>query len=525
MCLFQWLTLRAFRVPVETFFFGSFDSSRKIFALWNTEFRWSKNWLMGPGLQIESWADHPSNIWDMQLLGSVFCLMFAYCSIALFIQTPGSETHASDITFSVLKNVVGGFLTIIPHPIKTLSETVQFISQSSKAAVEGNTFKLALLCSSIWCFVAMTNAISTAISVLLRWWAGYKERHPKPTQPTIAVNQLQPVFSAFGDSHELKSRAIDLVSAGNLDGPLNGSLLSIEDRACILQAEKDQNDDWPQRQVIHYPGLPKLVISGRYLRQVLVISLIVGGFVYWYLSPFSVAIAIAVAVVTMIVVMRSNLAHTHGTYQTELGIPLSVAALENAIFNGLPADERAGWPAQFLQAIPVGADLSNVWHEFAIWLLEDDYEGIMRFAKKSETVAAVFAAVEYHRRRETRYYARLEEPLLPKRKRPDLSFDEYMAAPDVADTAVCDVAYESASGIDMESIAATVNGAAEAAGYYAMYGHGPRTRNRSKEQSETGHRARAQNYESQRNRLLLLVSMAPSSKRYRTMNSGVCSSN
>lgn len=60
----------------------------------------------------------------------------------------------------------------------------------------------------------------------------------------------------------------------------------------------------------------------------------------------------------------------HTEYEPQLGIPAVVARLEDSVFENLhdEHDWRA-WPEQFLTAIPVGADLSLVWPEFALWLL------------------------------------------------------------------------------------------------------------------------------------------------------------
>ena len=66
--------------------------------------------------------------------------------------------------------------------------------------------------------------------------------------------------------------------------------------------------------------------------------------------------------------------YDHSLYPTILGVPEEIAHLEDAIFEGLA---KAGdgrhleWPEEFLDAIPVGADLSMVWPRFALALLSD----------------------------------------------------------------------------------------------------------------------------------------------------------
>lgn len=61
----------------------------------------------------------------------------------------------------------------------------------------------------------------------------------------------------------------------------------------------------------------------------------------------------------------------HEAYETTLGIPARLAYLEDCIFESLPVDQSRLWPEKFLGAIPVGKDLSRVWHQFSAWLLSE----------------------------------------------------------------------------------------------------------------------------------------------------------
>lgn len=61
----------------------------------------------------------------------------------------------------------------------------------------------------------------------------------------------------------------------------------------------------------------------------------------------------------------------HEDYETELGIPEIIARLEDRIFENLPNELAMTWPLRFLEAIPVGRDLSKIWPKFAIFLLTD----------------------------------------------------------------------------------------------------------------------------------------------------------
>jgi len=83
----------------------------------------------------------------------------------------------------------------------------------------------------------------------------------------------------------------------------------------------------------------------------------------------------------------------HRAYETELGIPRILARLEDGIFESLPNGRAKDWPVEFLTAIPVGADLSRVWSRFAVWLLGDPVDGVIRFAKTDQTRNAILAIV------------------------------------------------------------------------------------------------------------------------------------
>ena len=65
-------------------------------------------------------------------------------------------------------------------------------------------------------------------------------------------------------------------------------------------------------------------------------------------------------------------AYNHSKYPVELGVPVEIAHLEDAIFEGLPQELAMEWPERFLKAIKPGADLSLVFPQFILWLLADD---------------------------------------------------------------------------------------------------------------------------------------------------------
>lgn len=62
----------------------------------------------------------------------------------------------------------------------------------------------------------------------------------------------------------------------------------------------------------------------------------------------------------------------HIEYESRFGIPVALARLEDSIFEGLPNEQAKEWPLRFMNAIPVGADLSKVQWKFLHWLLTDE---------------------------------------------------------------------------------------------------------------------------------------------------------
>jgi hypothetical protein len=76
-------------------------------------------------------------------------------------------------------------------------------------------------------------------------------------------------------------------------------------------------------------------------------------------------------------------------YLTELGIPNSIARLEDQIFEGLPEAKAKLWPERFTKAIRVGADLSLVTPQFMVWLMD----GQRKYAEGSPEVLSAIAAV------------------------------------------------------------------------------------------------------------------------------------
>jgi hypothetical protein len=73
-------------------------------------------------------------------------------------------------------------------------------------------------------------------------------------------------------------------------------------------------------------------------------------------------------------------AYDHARYPIELGVPEVLARLEDALFECLSHDVAMTWPTRFLKAIPVGAELSKVWGQWAVWMLTDPTHGVLQYA-------------------------------------------------------------------------------------------------------------------------------------------------
>ena len=61
----------------------------------------------------------------------------------------------------------------------------------------------------------------------------------------------------------------------------------------------------------------------------------------------------------------------HKSYETELGIPESLARFEDYLFESMPTDKAMKWPAEFMKAVYTGANLSMVAPKFIAGTLRD----------------------------------------------------------------------------------------------------------------------------------------------------------
>src|SRR5579864_5090967 len=80
---------------------------------------------------------------------------------------------------------------------------------------------------------------------------------------------------------------------------------------------------------------------------------------------------------------------SHAAYETELGIPRVLAYVEDRLFERLDNGHAKEWPERFLDAVQVGADLSMVWPQLAIWVLVDESWGIVHLIPGEKEKKAV----------------------------------------------------------------------------------------------------------------------------------------
>ncbi len=79
----------------------------------------------------------------------------------------------------------------------------------------------------------------------------------------------------------------------------------------------------------------------------------------------------------------------HEKYPTLWGIPEQLAWLEDTLFESLSVEDSKEWPVRFLEAIPVGADLSRAWDKWQAWCLRD----LLSIAGESASVVEIMAVL------------------------------------------------------------------------------------------------------------------------------------
>lgn len=85
--------------------------------------------------------------------------------------------------------------------------------------------------------------------------------------------------------------------------------------------------------------------------------------------------------------------YSHRAFETELGIPIMLANLEDLIFEALSVEDSKDFPINFLSAIPIGKDLSNIYKHFFIWLLADPNDGVIKFSETNKAKDEILVVV------------------------------------------------------------------------------------------------------------------------------------
>ena len=157
----------------------------------------------------------------------------------------------------------------------------------------------------------------------------------------------------------------------------------------------------------------------------------------------------------------------HAEYEPRFGIPEVLARLEDRIFEGLPNVEAKKWPIAFMSAIKSGADLSDIWPQFAIWLLADPAKGVIRFAKTDAQRAAIDGVAELYRQRVPHGDPRWAAAAAYAADAAADYADADAAAADAADAAAYAAAAAAAYADYADAAAAAAYAAAAAAAYAA----------------------------------------------------------
>jgi hypothetical protein len=89
-------------------------------------------------------------------------------------------------------------------------------------------------------------------------------------------------------------------------------------------------------------------------------------------------------------------AYDHSLYPVEIGVPEWLARVEDRLFENMGLERSMEWPHQFLEAIPVGADLDSLKPAFLIAVLRDARESVD--PKFTAVLAAIDRVIELWQR-------------------------------------------------------------------------------------------------------------------------------
>ena len=153
----------------------------------------------------------------------------------------------------------------------------------------------------------------------------------------------------------------------------------------------------------------------------------------------------------------------HRQCETALGIPRAIARLEDGLFERMDVAPARTWPERFLEAVPVGASLENVVDEFLLWLLVDEQDGVLQYAKTEQTKAAIKDGVALFGRKLRGEKIAESEWRKVRNAAFSASSSAYASASAYAAYAVAYAAYGAAYGADASAAAAAATAAIAAA--------------------------------------------------------------
>jgi len=78
--------------------------------------------------------------------------------------------------------------------------------------------------------------------------------------------------------------------------------------------------------------------------------------------------------------------YEHADFETELGIPKSIAKLSDRIFEGLSKEDSIEFSREYYTKIKVGADLSLVTPKILVWVLSDEKNGALRLVQDEKHI-------------------------------------------------------------------------------------------------------------------------------------------
>ena len=155
---------------------------------------------------------------------------------------------------------------------------------------------------------------------------------------------------------------------------------------------------------------------------------------------------------------------SHRVYERELGIPMALARLEDALFELLPNAPAMAWPEKFLEAIQEGADLGTVADRFVAWLLTEP-DGVLQFVENDAIKTAIRDVGRVFGRRSKGESIAIEEWVKVRNAAYEARRN---ADPDVAWTSTADDTYAACATKAVDACVAGSN-AAYASSYAASY--------------------------------------------------------